>query len=282
MQLTTSILYKTLVPQVFFDYSRYGMEREPACVAHGSLIFTIAAEIANLRAAISNGCISETGSILASVDSLELKLSKWANTRPAGFDCHTVYLDDSNAVIETRCGNVRPYTASYSVYESSHAIHGWSLYRIGRILLGEILLDALKHGVSTNAPGTAMLRTTCWAVRRIMNQMASDICASVPFSLGLGPRSTDERLGLDGGYMILMPLWVAGCVEGSGHPLRKNAQILFDLIAKHIGITHASLQMGALEHVTGMAEWLDYLPAAAGAESTCSDYALKPQGEDIE
>jgi hypothetical protein len=230
-------------------------------------VFTVVAEIANLRAAISTGSISGTENILASVDRLELRLSQWADTRPADFEYETVHLNDGDTVIKTRCGEVRPYTDSYSAYTGSHAVNGWSLYRVGRILLGELLLDALKPAVSANAPGSAMLRTTCWAVRRIMNQMASDICASVPYSLGLQPRSTDERLGLDGGYMILMPLWVAGCVEGSGHPLRKNAQILFDLIAKRIGITHASLQMGALEHVKGMAEWLNHLPAAAGAGS---------------
>ena len=117
-----------------------------------------------------------------------------------------------------------------------------------------------------------MLRTTCHTVRRVMDRMAAEICGSVPYSLGLGPRSGgDESLGLDGGYMILLPLWVAGCVEGAGHPLRRSAQALFDMVGKRMGITHASLQMGMLEDMEGMAEWLDRLPGAAGLGSDGKD-----------
>jgi hypothetical protein len=276
--MATSVIHKNPVPQVYFDYTHLAIQHEPPVIAHGSAAFLIAAEIANLSSAVNAGTYTSPEEILPLVDELEAKLSRWRATGPAEFDYETVHLTDEDATIETHRGRVRPYGPSYTTYQSTHAIQGWSLYRIGRIQLGELILGALRPAVSAGAPGTAMLRTTCHAVRRVMHQMAADICGSVPYSLGLGPSSSppgprpdggggDGGLGLAGGYMTLMPLWVAGCVEGRDHPLRKNAEMLFDLVAKRIGITHASLQLGMLEGLEGMAEWLDRLPDAGGGSN---------------
>ncbi len=140
---------------------------------------------------------------------------------------------------------------------------GWTNYFVSRILLGEVLLNALKPTVLANGPGAAVLRNTCVAARWDMHQEAREICATVPFFLGLGPRTKKEMLGVGGGVMILLPLWIAACVEAVGHPLRQNATFLFDLIANRIGIGHASVQMRELAHVKGMAEWLDSLTLVA-------------------
>ena len=94
-----------------------------------------------------------------------------------------------------------------------------------------------------------------------MDQMATDICASVPYLLGLKTSAAGGALpDLSGAYMVLMPLWVAACVEGPGHPLRHSAMFLLEVLARRVGIRHASLQRHFLVSVEGMAEWLDNFP----------------------
>ncbi|KAB5513324.1 hypothetical protein GE09DRAFT_1231951 [Coniochaeta sp. 2T2.1] len=283
MVLTTSIIYKTPVPQVFLDYSRAAMEFEPPLLAHSGLISLIGIEVVNLRADIDTGKITDTDAILSQVDAFERRIAEWAADCPDELAYKTFHLPADSPVIQTRIGRVRPSTGNYTVYTGSFAIHGWSLYRVLRILLGEMLLNALRPAVLSNSPGTGMLRTTCHAVRRTMDQMAADICASVPFSLGLPGKKggldgggREATFMLDGGYMILQPLWVAGRVEGKGHPLREEARGLFDMVAKRIGISHGMLYSGELVSVEGMAEWLARLPVSPGGSgvSTPGEAAL--------
>ncbi|KAB5559564.1 hypothetical protein GE09DRAFT_1285549 [Coniochaeta sp. 2T2.1] len=269
MVLTTSILYKNPVPQVFLDYSRAAMEFEPPLLAHSGLISLIGIEVVNLRSDIDTGKITDTDAILSQVDAFERRIAEWAADSPEELAYKTFHLPADSPAIQTRIGRIRPSTGNYTVYTGSFAIHGWSLYRVLRILLGEMLLNALRPAVLSNAPGTGMLRTTCHAVRHTMDQMAADICASVPFSLGLPGKKggldgggREATFMLDGGYMILQPLWVAGRVEGKGHPLREEARGLFDMVAKRIGMNHGMLYSGELVSVEGMAEWLDRLPVS--------------------
>jgi hypothetical protein len=60
-----------------------------------------------------------------------------------------------------------------------------------------------------------------------------------------------------GGYFVLVPLWVAACVESDGHPLRQTAVVLFDMVAGRIGIGHAAVLMQKLAYEEGTVAWLD-------------------------
>ncbi|UNI15521.1 hypothetical protein JDV02_002048 [Purpureocillium takamizusanense] len=212
---------------------------------------------------------------------------------------------------ETWYGSIRPVGGRCLVYSADHVVVGWSNYRMSCILLAELLLGLLRrrvladtptapssssssssfihpsssssssihsspHYTSSSSPSsssssTAAALAKCRALRRTMDQLAVDTCATVPYLLGLkclavapdpdgGGGGGGALPDLCGAYMILMPLWVAACVEGPGHPLRRNAMFLLEVVARRVGIRHASLQRHFLVSLEGMAEWMDRLP----------------------
>ncbi len=116
-------------------------------------------------------------------------MRRWKDTLPRDWNHETVHLADAKGTVETHCGKIRPYEAQYSVFGVDHVATGWTNYFVSRILLGEVLLTPLKPTVLANGPGAAVLRNTCVAARWDMHQEAREICATVPFFLGLGPRT---------------------------------------------------------------------------------------------
>ncbi|KAI5458711.1 hypothetical protein BGZ63DRAFT_51393 [Mariannaea sp. PMI_226] len=258
MVLAASLVYKKPYPQILVDYTLMAMEREPPSLTYAGRMFNILGQLANLRAAIESRTVTDMSEILSAINDIESQLINWRKSLPSDWDYETVTLEGNNDAVETCCGNIRPYGGRYFVYQTApYVACGWSYYYVGKILLGDLFLNAVRLDILEDTRGKQeSLRTKCWAVRQTMNQMGSAICASIPWFLGLGP-PTNELIGVGGGCLSLLPLSFAACVEGPNHPLRHDALLLFDIVSERAGIAQASLYRQMLTHAKGMVEWLD-------------------------
>ncbi|GJN86764.1 hypothetical protein PLIIFM63780_010346 [Purpureocillium lilacinum] len=262
MMLSTSLIHKIPVSQALVDCTRLAMEISTPSQNHGEHVFIITGEVANLRAALEeNPVINDTAPVFDAVDKLTARLREWRLMAPVDWKYDTMEVDEQSPGAETWYGFIKPVGGRYSIYSGDHVVVGWSNYRMSCILLAELLLGLLKRQVMASSPPSTAALAKCRALRRTMDQMATDICASVPYLLGLKTSAAGGALpDLSGAYMVLMPLWVAACVEGPGHPLRHSAMFLLEVLARRVGIRHASLQRHFLVSVEGMAEWLDNFP----------------------
>ncbi|GJN69992.1 hypothetical protein PLICBS_004044 [Purpureocillium lilacinum] len=261
-ELSTSLIHKIPVSQALVDCTRLAMEISTPSQNHGEHVFIITGEVANLRAALEeNPVINDTAPVFDAVDKLTARLREWRLMAPVDWKYDTMEVDEQSPGAETWYGFIKPVGGRYSIYSGDHVVVGWSNYRMSCILLAELLLGLLKRQVMASSPPSTAALAKCRALRRTMDQMATDICASVPYLLGLKTSAAGGALpDLSGAYMVLMPLWVAACVEGPGHPLRHSAMFLLEVLARRVGIRHASLQRHFLVSVEGMAEWLDNFP----------------------
>ena len=233
----------------------------PQTDAFGDRLTCICAKLANLRADLYAKVVTDKAEILARAYGIEAELVAWLATLPSHFSYTTVEDDFSVPPSREHSQDVQPYNGRYHIYGEFIVCNVWNQYRSARILNSQLILDHLRK-LSGNKSIAAMphdVRSQCRAIRSTIQQLAADICASVPchFSTGqtegpsngyLYPRDTYV-----GGFVILWPLFLAGMTEGRAHPMRKWVSECLKVIGHTMGID----QSLALMEMMGTEEFFE-------------------------
>jgi hypothetical protein len=259
-QLVGCLQRVTHVPRILTEYGRVAQSSSSPEFVYADRMATLTTMVANLRAAIRSKEMLDNDKILSAAYTLEARLEAWAATIPTSWAYRNVRLSESTSTVRTIWGELRPYRSSYQVYSDWASFHSWSFYRICRIFLNEIILDCLRPAIAErHALGD--MRNRCLSIRSTMNRLAGDICSSALHVFGIIGESESEAEGRTclGGYMLLLPLFTAGAVEGPGHPLRLYSIECFQLIAHSMGIGHALADIDILRVRPGVVDWVDEL-----------------------
>lgn len=259
------------VPPVFMEYSEVIMQGRPVSDHHFDNILILTAEVANLRAAIHSKTIVDSYEILSVANTMDEKLKLWEAILSPDWFYHTVQLPNQPRCVSTQWGLVRLYGEHYHTYSLPEHTSSWCNYRVSRILVNSIILDALKKLIleDTTTPRAIALLDKARTIRNVIHQLAADICASVPAIFGLTDDvgNSEEQGTLEGGFMLLMPLLAAGSIEGPSHMLRCSVVEYLNIIGHRMGIGHALADIALLETLEGMALWIDDFDGAAAPPS---------------
>ncbi|RHZ58689.1 hypothetical protein CDV55_103778 [Aspergillus turcosus] len=183
-----------------------------------------------LRASLSEGHAQPTGSALMEALACETQLERWSTSLPGKFGYVEKVSPDTSQYFHGR----------FHLYEDVWASRILIHYRLGRLLVNELILHLASRCDSSI---DQILRTA--HARRTVIQMAVDICVAAA-SQSLFPGYT--RLSrspitppLNGVFMLMYPLAVAGTASGVSNDLREWVLHTLDHIGQTMGIRQAFL-----------------------------------------
>ncbi|KAJ5970116.1 uncharacterized protein N7479_000034 [Penicillium vulpinum] len=145
-------------------------------------------QLTNFCAALKDGSITQPSEIIRRTLSLDADLTSILLTTPPswGYKTVNVPLVDGEPITRTVWGD------GYHVYRNLSVSGVWNYARSARIIMHEMLLDAVKL-LANSSPGSSGLcqqQIIASQSRQIAHQLVDDICASVPFHLGMGMEDT--------------------------------------------------------------------------------------------
>ncbi|KAL2803268.1 hypothetical protein BJX63DRAFT_78242 [Aspergillus granulosus] len=264
-QIIISCLQQGLhVPKSVLECNKIAMYLRPQMEAYCDRITYISGRLANLRADIFGGILTDTEEILSRACLLEAELIAWLAMAPPEFP-YTV-IENPPSTYWTESSGVRPplYNDRYHLYNDLWVCHTWNQYRCARIIICEIVLSCLRRLSSASPVGTpSKLQGQINMLRETTRELALDICASAPYHFGAdsvtgseGRRIPDSQLYI-GGMLLLLPLSVAATTEDRGHPLRKWIGNCLSIVGHGMGIDQAFAILEMLDTEAGWFEDLE-------------------------
>ncbi|KAL2829379.1 hypothetical protein BJY01DRAFT_255022 [Aspergillus pseudoustus] len=264
-QIIISCLQRGLhVPNSVLESNKLAMYLRPQLEAYCERITYISGRLANLRADIFGGILTDTEEILSRACSMEAELVAWLAMAPPEFP-YTV-IEHPPSTYWTESSGVRPplYNDQYHLYHDLWVCHTWNQYRCARIIICEIILSCLRKLVSSSNVGApSELQRQINLLRKTTRELALDICASAPYHFGAdsitgdeGHRIADSQLYI-GGMLLLLPLSVAATTENRGHSLRKWIGNCLSIVGHGMGIDQAFAILEMLDTEVGWFEDLD-------------------------
>ncbi|PWY88786.1 C6 finger domain protein [Aspergillus sclerotioniger CBS 115572] len=234
------------VPESVLHCAKVAMFLRPQSMAYGDRLITTMGRLSNLRADINEKILTDRKKMLEEAYSIEAELMSWLTSQPENFAYTTV---------EGPCPQFswgpRPYNNRYHIYSDFWACSSWNHYRVARIIVSDLILTCIRE-LNAGSPLSTDLASHAAQIRNTARQLASDICASVPYHLSDNALVTATELsdtaaldeipvhqGFIRGMVLLWPLAMAGITRGKGHPLRKWVLDCFNLIGNRMGIDQA-------------------------------------------
>ncbi|KGO40651.1 hypothetical protein PEX2_011430 [Penicillium expansum] len=145
-------------------------------------------QLTNFCAALKDGSITQPSEIIRRTLNLDADLMSILLTAPPswGYETVKVPLVDGEPITRTVWGD------SYHVYRNLSVSGVWNNARSARLLMHEMLLEAVKslENSSPRSSGLHQQQIIASQSRQIAHQLVDDICASVPFHLGMGIEDT--------------------------------------------------------------------------------------------
>lgn len=147
-------------------------------------------QLTNFCAALKDGSITQPSEIIRRTLNLDADLMSILLTVPPSWGYKTVKvpLVDGEPITRTVWGD------SYHVYRDLSVSGIWNNARAARLIMHEMLLEAVE-ALENSSPGSSGLhqqQIITTQSRQIADQLVGDICASVPFHLGMGMEDTYE------------------------------------------------------------------------------------------
>lgn len=253
------------VPESLLSCSKIAMYLRPQIDAYCDRLICIAGRLSNLRAdIIRTKTLSDANEILSSAYTLEAELLAWVAAGPPEFIYMTYECSSLEQWVRMFGNKPYPYNSQYHVYRDLWICHTWNQYRCSRIIVCEIILSCLRR-LSAASPTMAMskeLQNYCARIRNDIRNLASDICASAAYHLGV-EGSTESAFTVPtnycyvGGMLLLWPLTLAGGTEPKTHPLRRWTRDCLWLIGHSIGIDQALALIDVLDEEAGVFEGME-------------------------
>ncbi|KAL4880985.1 hypothetical protein BJY04DRAFT_190555 [Aspergillus karnatakaensis] len=264
-QIIISCLQRGMpVPKSLLECTKIAMYLRPQIDAYCDRLICIAGKLSNLRADINTRKLTDANETLSAAYAVEAELLAWVAAGPPDF-LYTTYECSSVEQWTRMFGNKPfPYNNQYHVYRDLWICHTWNQYRCSRIIASEIILSCLRR-LSAASPTMAMskeLQNHCARIRNITRELASDICASAAYHLGVeGSPAASFTVPTNycyvGGMLLLWPLTLAGGTEPKNHALRQWTRDCLRLIGHSIGIDQALALIEVLEEEAGVFEGME-------------------------
>ena len=177
----------------------------------GNRFSEIVIRLCNLRASIKDGLFVDEAEIINSVLAVDGDLAAWVRQ---------IKVDWAYTAVKEMDKSEDTFEGQYHIYASFVNSSMWNNYRTIRILVNECLLYCLKRLPATSSFDEDERNRLRLRSRTILDQMASDICASVPYLFDIGdvsnsrsPLAPARRSA--GGFSLLWPLYTAASMEGA-------------------------------------------------------------------
>ncbi|CAI7662993.1 unnamed protein product [Penicillium crustosum] len=153
-------------------------------------ISRVVLQLTNFCAALKDGSIAQPSEIIRRTLNLDADLMSILLTMPPSWGYKTVKvpLVDGEPITRTVWGD------SYHVYRDLSVSGIWNNTRAARLIMHEVLLEAVE-ALENSSPGSSGLhqqQIITTQSQQIAHQLVDDICASVPFHLGMGMDDTYE------------------------------------------------------------------------------------------
>ncbi|KAE8353086.1 hypothetical protein BDV28DRAFT_148396 [Aspergillus coremiiformis] len=201
-------------------------------------VFRILVDVGNLVAAIRENTFDDPATVLRRALELDAGMIAWAQS----VDSRWRYIVVEVTKTEDEKNALHPiYGDHYHIYPNLTVSMVWNHYRFTRILLHTVigfLCTRSPRGMgraSTDGPSEKQSMV-------ITQQLAEDICASVPYHLGLVGSSDGSSLGIPfAGAVIrlIWPLFIASDCKGSSPKMRAWIAQCLDKIGHGVGINMA-------------------------------------------
>jgi hypothetical protein len=223
----------------------------------------ISGRLANLRADIFGGILTDTEEILSRACAMEAELIAWLAMAPPEFP-YTV-IEHPPSTYWTESSGVRPplYNDVYHLYHDLWVCHTWNQYRFTRIIICEITLSCLRRLLSSShVSAPSEIQRQINLLRKTTRELALDICASAPYHFGADSVTGEESRRIPdsqiyvGGMLLLLPLSIAATTENREHSLRKWIGNCLSILGHGMGIDQA---FAILEKLDTEAGWFEDL-----------------------
>ncbi|RFU36106.1 hypothetical protein B7463_g165, partial [Scytalidium lignicola] len=201
-----------------------------------SELLNIIVRLTNLNATIKSQKLSDTTIVISELLSIEGDLGEWAAKLPCDLRYKTVSLAEN----DDNC-----YRGYYHIYPGFQLATVWNNYRCARIFINNEFLSHIcrcKFPTSANPERQMSCCKQCEQSRVVLNEMAQDICYSVPFVLG--NYDTWDHFGptprLSCIFSLIEPLRTAGSVRDAPTTLRSWVIKKLEEIGSNFGLGQAT------------------------------------------
>lgn len=180
-------------------------------------IVPIVARLCSLRETIRLQQVREDPAIFATAMSIDAELAAWADTLPVSY----AYLTKLSGTGPDFLGK------HYHTYQSVFHTGIWNLYRTTRIITNTHILHCLFH----RSIHTPFHKSKLKEAETIIDEMSSDICATVPFVLSK-PKAAAN-------FALMWPLYTVAIHHGTLPETRRWIISRFERIGYQMGIQQA-------------------------------------------
>jgi hypothetical protein len=235
------------------------MYLHPQMEAYCDRMIYIVGQLANLRADIMKGNLTDAHRILLRASATQSDIMAWIAAAPAEFRYATI----KHQSARIRFGSAFDLTLFHKQYHLYHDLwvcHTWNHYRCARILICEILFSCFRRlaGSSRKSPAIPKeVQMQFLLLHKTSREFAMDICASAPFHFGLTGRAVLTSQVHIGGMLLLLPLAIAAGTEHPGQPMRKWVSECLTLIGNGLGIDQAFAIREMLDCESGLFDGLE-------------------------
>ncbi|KAJ6103640.1 hypothetical protein N7486_003862 [Penicillium sp. IBT 16267x] len=219
--------------------------------------------LSNFCASMKDGSVTDPGEIIRAALTMDANLTSLFISVPAAWSYRTMKVPIFNGEVITRA----VWGDSYHIYRSLAASSMWNNYRSARILVHELIIDAVKTLEASVSEDTDRRhqRALDSQSRLVAHQLVEDICASVPFNLGAGTEANEDadiefsapfKVTAAGGFSLMWPLLIAGNSGLACQELRQWIITCLEKIGHSMGINQALAMAHLLRRGKHTRAWL--------------------------
>ncbi|RJE26927.1 C6 finger domain protein [Aspergillus sclerotialis] len=244
LQLISNIYGKTRTPSSIRKLSQLAYQSTVGDFRHKDHLSILRASLCDLHSSVKNNHLTDPVSIIEAALALDAKLIAWTLTLPPSWSPTTVNVSPRN-----RNGSeFSIYGDYYYIYQDLPTSNVWNNYRATRYTLHEMIIDQLPRLHSSNSSHLASDYANLGAnSEAIMKHIAEDICASVPYHIGVtGKHSLKPELNFSnnsrpaaGGYILTWHLFLAASCRFSPPSLKSWAITCMEKIGHSMGVNQA-------------------------------------------
>jgi hypothetical protein len=241
VKVTNSIQRHVGIPDFIKEWSDYALQFQSPTEVNGSKLASLIMEFCNVRATMTSfHDYSNAEHIIPAVVAIDTKLAEWMENQPENMFYRTM-------TVKERSPHV--FSDYYHVYDSVWAAATWNNCRCVRILLNEIIRVQLTYLSNTRYDllelGLGLpvsVETQMEISATIINQLAHDICGSVPFLLGYKEGEDPTLLSTKAvtGNLLLWPLFTAAVTAMVSDAMSNWVAGRLRVIADVMGIRQAA------------------------------------------
>lgn len=244
LQLISNIYGKRRTPSSIKKLSQLAYQSTTGDFKHKDHLSILRASLCDLYSSVKNSHLTDPVSIIGAALALDTKLIAWTLALPPSWEPTTVNVPPRSQ----KGSEFGIYGDHYYLYPDLPISNMWNNYRATRYTLHEMIIDQLPllHRSNTSQLSSDY-RNLAANSEAIMKHIAEDICASVPYHIGVtGKHSRSQAFNFSdnsrpaaGGYILTWHLFLAANCRFSPPGLRSWAITCMEKIGHSMGVNQA-------------------------------------------